>query len=351
MPTLSGFSDNPLATRDDVVRASKALIAPLLPYFSDANARVCIPETMGAQFDETAAHLEGFARPLFVVGALLHAKEPTEDLLRPWIHGFKAGTDPDHPEYWGSFEDMDQRMVEAEMVAFALLAGQPSGLWELFDDETKTNVKNWFLGLLGREFRTNNWLWFRVMSIIALIKVCGLDTEELRAQMNKDLEVLDSMYLQDGWSSDGIWPDADEAMDTDAAIFEQTGKANQRFWARQADYYSGSFAIQFSQLVYAKFASDLDPARAERYRDQARQFGAQFWRYFDSDGQLSPFVRWTSLAFSDFLTQREQVPQFLSVDLLSIASLVPDSSPPWPSLKSTNSRRPSIRLGPSRASS
>lgn len=288
MPSLQGFSDNSFASREDVVRASKALITPLLPYFSPASARVRIPETIGTGFDETAAQLEGLARPLFVVGALLHAGEPTDGLLQPWIRSLKAGTDPNHPEYWGGFEAMDQRMVEAEMVSFGLLAAQPSGLWDQLEDETRANVKAWLLGLMGKQFRTNNWLWFRVMAIIALIKVCGLDNEDLRAQMSQDLELLDSMRLQDGWSSDGVWPDADEVQETEAATFEKTGKANHRFWARQADYYSGSFAIQFSQLLYVKSAADLDPTRAEVYRQQARDFGSQFCKYFDSAGEFGP---------------------------------------------------------------
>ena len=53
MPTLPEFSDNPLKTREDVVHVSKALITPLLPYFSAAKARVCISEAIGAQLDET----------------------------------------------------------------------------------------------------------------------------------------------------------------------------------------------------------------------------------------------------------------------------------------------------------
>ncbi|TVY62642.1 hypothetical protein Focb16_v004350 [Fusarium oxysporum f. sp. cubense] len=298
MPALSGFSDNPLITREDVVRASRALIAPLQPYFSPACARVRIPLTIGTHFDETAAQLEGFARPLFVVAALLHADEPVDDLLQPWIQGFVAGTDSQHAEYWGEISDKDQRMVEAEMIAFGLLAAPREILWGQFDQRTKTNVANWLRGLQGKDMHTSNWLWFRVMSNIALIKVCGADPRELQAQMDHDLETLDLMYLQDGWSSDGIWPEADDVFATDARVFEETGKRNQNFWSRQADYYSGSFAIQFSQLLYVKFASDLDPARAERYRQQARDFGSQFWRYFDESGAAIPFGRSLTYRFA-----------------------------------------------------
>ncbi|KAH7115109.1 hypothetical protein B0J11DRAFT_594334 [Dendryphion nanum] len=298
MPPLSGFSDNPLESRDDVVRASRALITPLLPYFSPARARVRIPVTIGTHFDETAAQLEGFARPLFVVAALLHAGEPVDEVLEPWVHGFVAGTDPEHPEYWGAISDKDQRMVESEMIAFGLLAIPREVLWDRFDVKTKTNVIDWLHGLQGKDIHASNWLWFRVMSSIAMIKVCGADSQKLRAQMNKDLELLDSMYLRDGWSSDGIWPDAEEVFSTDAQVFRETGKRNQRFWSRQADYYSGSFAIQFSQLLYVKFASDLDAERAEKYRQQARDFGSQFWRYFDESGAAIPFGRSLTYRFA-----------------------------------------------------
>lgn len=314
MPPLSGFSDNPLVSRDDVVRASRALITPLIPYFSPAQARVRIPVTIGTHFDETAAQFEGFARPLFVVAALLHAGEPVDKVLEPWVNGFVAGTDPEHPEYWGAISDKDQRMVESEMIAFALLAIPREVLWDRLDVRTKTNVVDWFLGLQGKDIHTSNWLWFRVMSSIALIKVCGADSQKIRVQMVKDLALLDSMYLRDGWSSDGIWPDADEVFSADARVFQETGKRNQQFWSRQADYYSGSFAIQFSQLLYVKFASDLDAERAERYRQQARDFGSQFWRYFDESGKAPVSDNCSSCVSVLKLTEIPQVLRFLMVD-------------------------------------
>ena len=66
-----------------------------------------------------------------------------------------------------------------------------------------------------------------------------------------------------GWSADGIWSDE----------------------GRQADYYSGSFAIQFSQLLYVRFASDIDPQRCEKFRERAVSFAMSFWRYFDDNGR------------------------------------------------------------------
>src|SRR5207237_9699803 len=58
------LADNELRTRSDVQAAVRALAAPLKPYFSPGGARVRIGST-AAHFDQHAAELEGFARPVW----------------------------------------------------------------------------------------------------------------------------------------------------------------------------------------------------------------------------------------------------------------------------------------------
>ena len=76
------------------------------------------------------------------------------------------------------------------------------------------------------------------------------------------------------------------------------------------DYYSGSFAIQYLQLLYAKLAEKSDPARAEEFRNRARQYALDFVNYYDKDGRSIPFGRsmtyrfamsgfWGAVAFAD----------------------------------------------------
>ncbi|KAH6689797.1 hypothetical protein F5X68DRAFT_167385 [Plectosphaerella plurivora] len=298
MPPLPGFSDNPLVTRDDVVRAAEAILRPLTPHFSPAKALVKIPYATGAHFDETAAQLEGFARPLWVIGALLMSGEAFDrQLVQQWIDGFEAGTDPNHPEYWGPLGDHDQRMVEAEMVSFSLLAAPREELWGKFNPRTQRNVTDWLLAFNSRSVWPSNWLWFRVFANLALIKVCNVDNPDVRRTFASDLDTLDTFYLTDGWSGDGKWrPSKDD--DLEWQILTNTGRVGNIHSSRNACYYSGSFAIQFSQLLYIRFASDLDPVRAEKYRQQARDFGAGFWRYFDSSGAAIPFGRSLIYRFS-----------------------------------------------------
>lgn len=293
MPLLPGFSDNPLRTRSDLVQATLALLRPLLPHFSPFKGRIRVPVASATHFDETAAQLEGFARPLWAVGALLLGADSTSDpdlvnsinnVVQPWIDGFVAGTDPEHAEYWGKINNTDQRMVEAEIVAFALLSA-PDRFYKPLSLRSKQNVTNWLQTLNGMEMPKNNWRWFRVFGNLALSKVCGIPFEEIREEINSDLELLDTFYRLDGWSADGPWQTVEQRQ-AEFKEYEKSGRRDAIGIGRQADYYSGSFAIQFSQLLYSRFAADIDPQRAEIYRQRARDFGSTFWKYFDADGMF-----------------------------------------------------------------
>jgi hypothetical protein len=282
MPPLAGFSDNPFRTREDCVRATWALLAPLKAYTSPLGARIRLPVSTGAHFDEVAAQLEGFARPLWAVGALLASakNQPIDSHLQSWVDGLIAGTNPGsehgiHGEFWGEFQTTDQRMVELEIIGYALLAAPEAFVPSLPKDSsnpTAQEVKNveareriikYIRAISGKEMPFTNWRWFRIMANLALVKACGVPYEEVKELMDSDHEILQQFYLGNGWAADGFWSDA----------------------GRQADYYSSSFAIQFSQLLYVKYAVDIDPERCKTFKERARLFGDQFWRYFDIDGK------------------------------------------------------------------
>lgn len=298
MPPLPGFSDNPFRTRDDVVAAIYALLEPLKKYTSKGGARIRLPVSTGTHFDEAAAQLEGYARPLWAVGALLAGSTSGGEiknnprlleLVQPWLDGIANGTDPSHPEFWGYFDNIDQRMVEAEIISYALLSA-PEQFYHSQSEAVRRNITAWLRCMNGKPMPENNWRWFRVLSNVALVKVCGVSYEEVKEEMVNDLAILDSFDLGEGWSSDGHWNSAVEEEGSDRNLQEKIsdadfeGSTSVTGQGRKADYYSGSFAIQFSQLLYVKFASDLDPSRAEKYRQWERTFGWDFWRYFDEDG-------------------------------------------------------------------
>ncbi|KAH7314331.1 hypothetical protein BKA65DRAFT_571627 [Rhexocercosporidium sp. MPI-PUGE-AT-0058] len=286
MPPLSGFSGNPLITHSDLTTAVYSLLGALIRYQSPNGARIRLAISTATHFDETAAQLEGFARPLWAIGALLASKSPDEKVdprLEGWIKGMAAGCDPstENEEYWGDVQDTDQRMVEVEILAYALLAAPTAFLGEAgskspYDIKRRGNITRYLQSVNGKVFPQTNWLWFRVMANLALVKSCGVAYGELKESMDADLAVLDSFYVGGGWASDGRWDEK----------------------GRQMDYYSGSFAIQFSQLCYVTYARDLDPERVAIFEERAREFAVDFWRYFDADGASIPFGRSLTYRFA-----------------------------------------------------
>ncbi|KAL6234011.1 hypothetical protein BDW75DRAFT_251685 [Aspergillus navahoensis] len=305
MPPLPGFSDNRFHSRADLIRAAIALVQPLDACFSPAKAFVRLPVATGTHFDERAAQLEGFARPLWVISTLLHAVRSSPDhpdaeairtVCRPWIQGIATGTDPTHAEYWGAIDNGDQRMVEAEVIAVAILFA-PDDFYHSQPAGVRQNIITWLRGINGKEMPVNNWRWFRIFANLALILVGGVPYDEVRGEMEDDFAVLDSFYLGDGWSGDGPWLTGEQETELEQE-YRRTRRRDKIGPGRQVDYYSGSFAIQFSQLLYAKFAAELDPTRAEGYRQQARAFGREYWRYFDEHGAAIPFGRSLTYRFA-----------------------------------------------------
>lgn len=131
-------------------------------------------------------------------------------------------------------------------------------------DSAKMNLVNWLRQINNHTMPQNNWLWFRVFVNLALVKRLGVSRDEVQHQIEADLETLDSFRTGEGWSRDGLWGDD----------------------RKQSDYYSGSFAIQFAQMLYVLFEGHDDKVRADEYRCLAKEFGATFWRYFDHTGML-----------------------------------------------------------------
>ncbi|KAJ4257993.1 hypothetical protein NW762_008130 [Fusarium torreyae] len=272
MSGLTGFTDNPFRDRSDLLRAAAAIIKPLEPYRSTSKARVKLYPSTAAGFDDVAAQLEGFARPLWAISALVD--KDTDPSLRSWIEGIEAGVDPSSPEYWGQLGSFDQRMVEMESIAFALLT-EPQTILSLLSSESTKNLQSWLQQINSFTMPQNNWRWFRVLVNLASAKVLGSDKEAARKAMDADFAVLDQFYIGKGWSSDGVWGDD----------------------RKQADYYSGSFAIQFAQLLYIRCADD-DQERVAKYRQQAIDFASEYWRYFDTNGAAIPFGRSMTYRFA-----------------------------------------------------
>ncbi|TCL68182.1 DUF2264 domain-containing protein [Rhizobium sp. BK251] len=267
------LAGNPLRSRADMTRGLIDLFNPLLPHFSKGNARVRL-DAVGAHFDRAAADLEGFARPLWGLAPLGAGHGEFAHWGR-YVEGIINGTDPAHPEYWGTVNSRDQRMVELAALGFAL-ALVPEEIWEPLDARARDNLVAYLKHARRFDYADNNWKFFRVLVDIALDRL-GVDFD--RSLTETYLKELDGFYIADGWYRDGN--------------------------VRRVDHYI-PFAMHFYGLIYSRL---VDDDHARRYRERAILFAEDFRHWFTDDGATVAFGRsltyrfacagfWSALAFA-----------------------------------------------------
>ncbi|KAH8690628.1 hypothetical protein BGW36DRAFT_401039 [Talaromyces proteolyticus] len=252
---------NPLETRDDVIAACHALFNPLLPKFSPGKARVQL-DASSSNWDRAACDLEGFARPLFGLVPLARGGAKF-DYWHVYREGLKNGTNPSHPEYWGTVTDMDQRHVEATALGYALLV-VPEHVYDPLDEVSKRNLASWLIQSRNTQHANNNHKFFRILVDMGLEKV-GVSID--RNGTEEYLKDLESMYIEKGWFRDGA-----DIPDT-----------------RRLDYYN-PFAWHYYGLLYSVYRPE-DKPRADRWRERARTFAKHYIHWFSDNGANVPYGR------------------------------------------------------------
>lgn len=161
------FCSNPLETRDDVAAAVTLLLDPLAEGASPRGALTKVGAS-GTRFDETAAQVEGFARPLWGLAPLLAGGYQYAGVRR-YVQGLIAGTDPESSEFWGYMEDQDQRMVEACPIGFALAVANEH-FWDPLTEKQKKNVEAWLGSMNDKDMPNTNWYSLPVQFAVLIIK-------------------------------------------------------------------------------------------------------------------------------------------------------------------------------------
>jgi hypothetical protein len=260
---LNPLAGNPLRTIDDVGVALADCCAPLAGCRSAEGAGLVFDGT-AANYDDGAAALESFARPLWGLGAAAAGGIDTPACWPAVARGLAAGVDRAGASYWGDVADFDQRIVELPAIAFALALAP--GRIVVRGSSESARVAAYLAQARGRRLFANNWLLFPAVIELGIGALGGSIDRDAIA---RSVAAVERFHLGDGWYSDGDAP--------------------------QVDHYGG-FAIHFYQLLLARLVPDI--VDAERIAARATAFAAGFSRWFADDGAALPFGRSLTYRFA-----------------------------------------------------
>ncbi|NLB90774.1 MAG: DUF2264 domain-containing protein [Clostridiales bacterium] len=258
---------NPLRTRQDVENAAVSLLAPLADLLSPGKARLDLGHT-GAVYPKAIAEMEAYSRALWAIVPMLMGKcEGVAPFWTLWKEGLKNGTDPTHPEYWGTIGDKDQRMVEMAVMGMGLCF-IPETFFLEFSQEVQKNIHSWLWQINEFDMPTNNWRFFRVLVNTGFLLN---DLPYSQSRLEEDFGYIESHYEGDGWYYD---------------------------YFDQREYYT-FWAYHYYGLLYAKVMEKRDKQRSETYRERARVLAPRFALWFDKQGNALPYGRSLTYRFAE----------------------------------------------------
>lgn len=267
---------NPLASREDVATLLKSLLKPLDGQFEPGESGITLGTTC-AHYGPDIARMEGLSRALWGLFPLMAAGEGAQESEK-YLAAIRAGTDPQHPGYWGATGPYDQRLVEMAVYGLGLALLQEK-LTNCFNERERDNLYRWLSQIDDAQMPDSNWNYFAIMVELGF-KRAGLPWR--REVIERRFTKMEAYYLGNGWYSDGP--------------------------GRPKDYYI-SMAFHFYGLIYATLMKDDDAARALTLRERARLFAQDFITFSDAGGASIPFGRsltyrfamaafWSAVAFS-----------------------------------------------------
>ena len=263
---MNEIRNNPLVTRQDLIRGAVQLMKPALRCLTEGKARMIVGYGT-AHYPEDVAGMEGFSRIMWALVPMLMGKCPeVERFWAQWKEGIIHGTDPEHEEYWGDIGPFDQRMVEMAVMGMALCF-VPERFYGELTAAQQENLYRWLNQINLYDMPKNNWRFFRVLVNVGFRKI-GRPVDQ--ARMEEDLDLVESHYVSDGWYFD---------------------KETQR------DYYT-LWGFHYYGLVYAAVMKDEDPERCRRFIERAKLIAPRFACWFDAQGRAIPYGRSMTYRFA-----------------------------------------------------
>ena len=255
-----------MKNREDILNFYKKLITPTLAR-RQGLGRMDFGYS-GSHYDRNQIEIEGFLRLLWGVSPK-NCMDYCEQEFSYYKESIVAGTDRNSDCYWGDVEDYDQLLVEMASLAVALVITRENFFDKLTQDE-KTNIHAWLNQINNLKVHKNNWTFFRILVNMAF-KVLSLGYSQVNLDL--DLELIEGMYLDNGWYMDGN--------------------------VNQMDYYI-PWAMHFYSLIYIAFSKVCNHTDdyTEKFTKRAEIFAKDFIYWFDCSGAGVPFGRSLTYRFA-----------------------------------------------------
>lgn len=235
--------------RDRWLTTADRLLSSTAVHASPGQALIRLPGPVSAS-GAWSDGLEGYARTFLLAAFRVRGADGDDParLLERYAEGLRHGTDPAHRERWPRIDERRQAVVEAASVAIGLSETR-QWLWDRLDQVTRERTVDWLAGIVGTRGYRNNWIWFQNIVEEFLASVGGPWDQ---ADLDRNEELQERLYVGDGWYSDGH------------------GRDGRR---QSFDWYAG-WAWHFYPVLHARIRGGQLPDRhADRlraYLDQAQ---------------------------------------------------------------------------------
>jgi len=256
------------------MQAAEKLLQPLADLMAPDAADLPL-EGQASNHGAQADRLESFARPCLWASHWL-AAEPTgeerlsrENIAEWFRRGLVIGTDPKHAAYWGPTTNHHQHTVEMGALVLAIeKAGE--WLWEPLSGREREQVAAWLGSVRGVGLHRNNHMFFGVLPLSFLLKR-GYGCRTDRTCILRWMDAMEGMHLGGGWFIDGM--------------------------NESIDHYN-AYAFHYYGLWWGLLYGEMDPSRAERWRDWTHAFLQDYVHFFAASGEPVPFGRSMTYRFA-----------------------------------------------------
>ena len=250
------------------------LMKGIIACASEGKARISIPgraSDNGKLIDE----LEGFSRSFIMAGSWLKNSKDgslaiageTLNIAEFYREGILSGTNPKHPEYWGTIVNHSQQIVECGSLAWSLYLSR-DWIWNSFSRVEKKQVADYLVQCNRVKYHPNNWLLFPVI-INAVLRQLGMPFSIKK--IDENLRKCNKMYLGEGWYRDGK--------------------------TYQIDYYN-AWGFHYYLLMWVILDGDRLPHLAQLHKQRMRTFMQNFRYFFSGEGSVPYFGRSATYRFA-----------------------------------------------------